>query len=64
MSANEGVQALLIAMNHLQALPELVEMAQVGSCSRDTEIVCILKIDAHVSKWLCLSGKDVPDHAI
>ena len=64
MSANEAVEALLIALNHLQAIPELVEMAKVGSCSRDTEMNCMLKIDAHVSKWLCLPGKDVPDHAI
>ncbi len=30
VSASEALQTLLLAMNHLQAIPELVEMAKVS----------------------------------
>lgn len=32
VSVIEGLETFLLAMNHLQAIPELVEMAKVSKC--------------------------------
>lgn len=64
VSATEALETLVLAINHLQPIPELVEMAKVSSRKRRN---CPMHTKAFVqimSKCLCLSFPDVPEYAL